>query len=155
MTQRVHEILGRFRNTIAENNTSPEFMQLFDSFLATYEGISSPNEQPTETVTVSPSPQKSQKPETRRGTLSLPERKNYGRWSATEKLDYIEYNYDSDTGKYNNGDRQWLIRASKAHRCYTTCCGLSIDMFLSKYGNKNGGKNFSLTEVKGCDTCRD
>ena len=103
-------------------------------------------------IPITPSPIHPKKYDDRRGNKTLPPRDGFRKWSPEDKLVYIVDNYDSNHKLYVNSDRQWLLRAFKTYKCFTTCCEKKVEVFLEKYGK---GNDFSLTAVAGCQGCID
>ena len=93
--------------------------------------------------------------ENRKGEKEIEGRANFQRWSAKEKLEFIDSKAAESTSKYKNSCRQWLIRVNPIAKCFRHCCQRDVDIFLTKHGNGKG--NFSLTKVSpkmaGCETC--
>jgi len=90
-------------------------------------------------------------PESRKGTLQLDSRKHFAKWSVEDKLSYIEKNFDSETGKYINSDRQWLMRVSKIYKCFTTCCNRDVAHFKGLHCRETD--NFAVSSFKKCANC--
>ena len=137
---RLQDILGTIKSRIASGTLSEDQFDL----LCNGKFDLSPS------LPVTPSPIHPRKPEEQRGIKVLPPRTHFRKWSASDKLAYIVEHYNSDTKQYQNSDRQWLLRAGKVYKCYTTCCKKEVRLFLEKYGK---GNDFSLANVKGCSGC--
>ena len=154
--KKLREMLGQFSGHLALTSTNSAgegaggIAEEFQKFLTGLPGMSDLQTVP---VPVTPPPTRRRESESRRGTEKLPVKKNFGKWKAQDKLDCTVNNCDCDTGEHINGDRQWLQRAAKAHKCFATCCRLSVEMFLEKHGKGAKRENFSLGDAKGCETC--
>jgi len=139
---RLQEIVGSFKSRMVSGQISDSDFDL----LLKDEFDLSPS------IPVTPSPIHPKKPDGQRGDKTLQPRDGFRKWSPEKKLAYIVDNFDNNTKKYQNSDRQWLLRATKTYKCFTTCCEKKVKVFLEKYGKVN---DFSLTAVTGCEGCTD
>ena len=150
----VGQFIGHLSNVSAtESSTQANFVQgELTKFFNNQPQLSGCSFDPALITPVKPGQfPKIKKSESRKGTLSLMPRDGFGRWSGTKKLSYIVDNFDCDTGKYENKDRLFLIRVSKLHKCYVSCCSRDVQVFLQKHGGESG--NFTLSKWKPCDGC--
>ena len=148
-------MVTQFRGQMAaENNTDgvAALSQQFDKFVKASPDISvtygATSEFPSHDKNVH---KQLAKKDSRSGTLQLRSRKGFHMWTAAQKLTFIVENYDSDTKKYKNCDRQWLLRAGKAYVCFTYCCQKEVSEFLARHGKDSD--NFSLASMKPCAGC--
>jgi hypothetical protein len=58
------------------------------------------------------------KPKENRGTNTVDGRKAFPKMTMSDRLEFLDRVYSDDHGDYENADRQFLIRASKAVLCY-------------------------------------
>lgn len=96
----------------------------------------------------------SQQPkEQRKGTLSIPGRKEFTKMSAPQKLGFIASKTDQNTGQYANSDRQWLLRINPIAHCFTVCCGSDPEVFFGKHGKQFSVAALTANKLIGCDSC--
>ena len=142
----VGQFIGHFSNQSGTDSGSVS--DELNKFLLHSAQLSKESESPP---LITPEKPKFKKSESRRGCNELKPRDNFWRWTAEEKLSYIRENFDSDTGKYQNKDRIFLLKVSKLYKCLVTCCQGRTQVFVQKHANKGG--NFALSTWKPCEEC--
>lgn len=100
---------------------------------------------------------KKKRPENRKGTKVIEDRKDFPKLSPDEKLEFMVRYASADPGTYQNSDRTWIYRAQRIIRCYRTCHGENKESFLSLHRNNKGGFEYSKVAdriSKGCPNCK-
>jgi hypothetical protein len=96
------------------------------------------------------------KKEKRMGGKIIQGRDGFRYWPAERKLQFVAANYDPNTGAYENGSRQFLLRTNPIANCFVNCCNSNVVTFLAKHA---GGKaDFSAkvlikNRLSGCPNC--
>ena len=156
--QRFEDLILQFKSHLSlqsREESTQIVLSEFDKFITGMPHLSKLATVPMPVLAgVSQSVQQHQKRESRIGEKELKSRKNFGRWTAQDKLTFIVENYDSNHGVYTNKDRQWLLRATPTYKCFTECCRSNVQSFLQRHA-KTGKANFVVSEVKGCEECRE
>ena len=99
----------------------------------------------------------SKKAKCRKGDKELPVATNFGRWTAADKLVWIDEHADYNSGDYIESSRHKLNRINKVAKCFRGCCQRDHAVFLAKHGKKNGKGvvDFVITKLKPCGTCHE